>query len=266
MISPGLHQWRRFLKTGGLALACVLPLGAFAELTNDSLLGPAVRSLPAYDGSNSQRVELVPVIRYLGKPWFVRSTLGVLEGGLRKELIPGLNVGAQISYEPGRQSNQSDFLEARNAADIDRGASLGVHLEWDNKFGPVPVSFLTRMRRNIDSDLGTQVDLRLSAGVFQSGRFSAGVFGQAVWADAKSTNAYYGVDAGQAVTTGLPVYRADSGILNTGFGVLWSVDLAPKWVVVGSVERRHLRGDASRSPFTERSSNNYISAGLAYRL
>ncbi len=266
MISSGQHRWRPFLRNGGFAVACLLPLGALAELSNDPLLGPAVRSLPAYDGSGAQRVEVVPVIRYLGKPWFVRSTQGVLEGGLRKELVPGLNVGAQVSYEAGRQSKHSGFLETRNVADIDRGASVGMHLEWDEKFGPVPMSFLTRLRKNLDSDLGTQLDMRLSAGVFQSGRFAAGVFGQAVWADAKSAQAYYGIDARQAATTGLPAYRAGSGFVNTGYGVLWSVDLAPKWVAVGSVERRQLRGDASRSPLTQRSSNNYISAGLAYRL
>ncbi|MBA2672934.1 MipA/OmpV family protein [Ramlibacter sp.] len=255
-----------FLRLGTLALACALPLGAFAELSNTPLLGLGLRSAPGYDGSETQRVEIVPVIRYLGAPLFVRSTQGVLEGGVRTELMPGLNVGAQIAYEPGRLSSHSDFLRARNAADIDRGASVGVHLEWDTKLGPVPLSFLTRARRNIDADLGTQVDFRLSAGAFQSGRFSAGVFGQAVWADTKSTQAYYGVDAQQAAATHLPAYQAGSGLLNTSFGVLWSVDLAPKWVVVGSVERRQLRGDAARSPFAQRSSNNYVSAGLAYRL
>jgi outer membrane scaffolding protein for murein synthesis (MipA/OmpV family) len=248
-----------------LGCAALLPMAAFAELSNGSLIGPGLRWRPAYDGSDSQRVEPVPVIRYFGHPWFVRSTQGVLEGGLRTELYPGLNVGAQLAYEPGRRASESDFLESRNGANIKRGASLGVHLEWDEKLGPVPLTLLARARKHIDSDLGTHVDLRLSAGVFQSGRFAAGVFTQAIWASAKAADAYYGIAAQQSATTGLPVFQPGSGVVNSSFGLLWSVDLAPKWVVVGSLERRRLRGDAARSPLAERTSNSYVSAGLAYR-
>jgi MipA family protein len=253
-----------FSKTG-IALAAMLPLAAFAELSNDTLLGPGLRSRPAYDGSDSRKTELVPVVRYLGHPWFVRSTQGVLEGGLRTELAPGLHVGAQLAYEPGRQTGESGFLEAHNVPDIKRGGSVGLQLEWDHKFGPMPVTLLVRGRKNVDSDLGAQADVRLSAGVFQGGRFSAGVFTQAVWASSKSASAFYGITPAQSVAYGLPAHDAGSGWLNTSFGLLWSIDIAPKWVVVGSFEHRRLRGDAATSPLAERVSNGYATAGLAYR-
>lgn len=104
------------------------PPVAFAELSNESLAGPGLRSQPAYDGSDSQRMAFVPVVRYFGQPWFVRSTQGVLEGGVRMELAPGLHAGAQLAYEPGRETSESDFLENHNVSDVDRGASAGVHL------------------------------------------------------------------------------------------------------------------------------------------
>jgi outer membrane scaffolding protein for murein synthesis (MipA/OmpV family) len=248
-----------------IAVIALVPLVALAELSNETLLGPGVRSRPAYDGSDSRKTELVPVVRYLGHPWFVRSTQGVLEGGVRTELAPGLHVGAQLAYEPGRQSGESDFLEAHNVPDIKRGGSVGLHLEWDHKFGPMPVTLLVRGRKNVDADLGAQADVRLSAGVFQGGRFSAGVFTQAVWASSKSAGAYYGISPQQSVAYGLPSHEAGSGWLNTSFGLLWSVDIAPQWVVVGSFEQRRLRGDAANSPLAERVSNGYATAGLAYR-
>jgi MipA family protein len=248
-----------------LACAAVIPLAARAELTNDPLIGPGLRSRPAYDGSSSQKTEFVPVIRYLGQPWFVRSTQGVLEGGLRAELSPGLHVGAQLAYEPGRRVSESDFLQSRNLPGIRRGASIGLHVEWDHSFGPMPVTLLGRLRRNIDADLGTQADLRLSAGVLHSGRLNAGVFTQAIWGSAKSAGAYYGITPQQSVTSGLTAFQPGSGWLNASLGLLWSVDLAPKWVVVGSVEGRRLVGDAADSPLAQRRWNNYISAGVAYR-
>jgi outer membrane scaffolding protein for murein synthesis (MipA/OmpV family) len=46
---------------------------------------------------------------------------------------------------------------------------------------------------------------------------------------------------------------------------VWSVDLNQPWVLVGSAETRHLHGDGTHSPLTERATNSYISAGIAYR-
>src|SRR5262249_42926256 len=157
-----------------------------AELTSDPLLGPGVRTRPAYDGSDSQRFEAVPVVRFFGDYAFARSTQGVLEGGARLGLAPGLHAGAQLAYESGRQAHESDFLEAHNFGDIHRGASWGAHFEWDHMFAPVPITLLGRTRQNFDSRLGLQADVRLSAGVFQSGPVSAGVFTQFTWADSKA--------------------------------------------------------------------------------
>jgi MipA family protein len=249
-----------------LAFGLTAPLLALAELSNDPLIGPGIRGRPAYDGSDSQRVELVPVVRYFGHPWFARSTQGVLEGGVRMALAPGLHAGAQLAYEPGRRTSESDFLRNHNVSDIKRGASVGGHLEWDPKIGPVPITMLARARQHTDSDRGAQVDLRLSAGVFRSGRLAAGIFTQATWANAKSTNSFYAVTPPQSAATGLPAFGAGSGWLFNSLGLLWSVDLAREWIVVGSMEARHLRGDAARSPLTERSTNHYGSVGLAYRL
>src|SRR5688572_4484706 len=80
-----------------LAVGLMAPLLAFAELSNTSMIGPGARWRPAYDGSDSQHIELVPVIRYFGQPLFIRSTQGVLEGGARMSLAPGLHVGAQVA-------------------------------------------------------------------------------------------------------------------------------------------------------------------------
>ena len=253
------------IRIASAACAALVPLCASAELSNEWLIGPGLRSRPAYDGSNSQRTEVVPVIRYFGQPWFVRSTQGVLEAGARTELIRGLYAGAQLAYEPGRHSSEAGFLQDHNVADVKRGASIGVQMEWDDKVGPVPLTLVGRMRKNLRSQLGTQLDLRLSAGVFKSSRFSAGVFGQAVWADASSARAYYGVAPQQSPATGLAGFEPGSGWLNTSAGLLWSVDLTPRWVAVGSLERRRLNGQAARSPLVERRSNGYVSAGAAYR-
>jgi len=254
------------IRLAAAALVLIAPGIAVAELSNDPLLGPGLRSRPAYDGSASQRTELVPVVRYFGERWFVRSTQGVLEGGLRVELAPGLHAGAQLAYEPGRPASESAFLANHAVEDIKRGASVGLHLEWDRSLGPVPIALLARARKLTDSDLGAQADLRLSVGVLHSGPVSLGVFTQGTWANAKSVNALYGITPQQSAITRLPTFGAAGGNLVASIGLLGSVDLSPRWVLVGSLEARRLRGDAARSPLAERRSNHLLSAGIAYRL
>jgi len=237
-----------------LALALLVPLQAFAQSPppdDYTLLGVGVRSRPAYDGSASQTVDLIPVVRYYGKPLFARTTQGILEGGARTEVAPGLALGAQIAYEAGRKKSESGFLRDRNVPDIAPGASVGVHAEWDTKLGPAPLNVLGRVRQNIDSDRGAQADLRLTVGVYGSGGVQAGVFSQATWASSKAMRTYYDVSG--------------SGLLFVSLGVLGSCDLARQWVLVGSLEGRRLQGDAASSPLVERKSNLYASAGIAYK-
>jgi outer membrane scaffolding protein for murein synthesis (MipA/OmpV family) len=234
-----------------------------AELSDESLIGPGLRSRPAYDGSKAQRWELVPVVRSLGQPVFIRSTQGVMEGGIRVALSPGLHLGAQLAYEPGRQASESGFLQSRHVADIRAGASAGVQLELDHRFGPMPVTLLLHTRHRIDGAHGSQADLRLSAGAFQRGAFSAGLFVQSIWADSKSNARFYGLTPESSAVTGLPVYQPGAGWLSSSFGLLWSVDLAPRWKLLGNFEARQLRSGAAHSPLVERPSNHFVSAGLA---
>jgi len=226
-----------------LAVALVLPLAAAAQ-EDYALLGAGVRTRPDYDGSASRTVDLIPVVRYYGKPWFARSTQGMLEGGARYEFSRALQAGVQIAYEAGRDA-------VVGLPEVDWGASIGFHVEADGKIGPAPINGLLRYPRHLDSDRGAQLDLRSTLGVYGEGRTQAGVFVQATWASTKSMQSFYGID--------------DSGLLFTSIGVLGSHGLTPKWDLVGSIEARRLSSDAMRSPIVERRTATYASVGAAYR-
>ena len=151
-----------FGMAGGMilmgVLLALLPLAAAAQdpTTDSTLLGVGVRSRPAYDGSDTQRAEAVLVVRYYGPVLFVRSTRGPLEAGAHFEVLPGLNAGLQAAYEPGRQADESDFLENRRIPDVDAGASYGGHLEWNGKLGPSPVNLILRARKHTKAERGAQ--------------------------------------------------------------------------------------------------------------
>ena len=241
-----------------LALALLVPLQVFAQTAppeDYTLIGAGVRTRPAYDGSASQTTGLIPVLRYYGKPLFVRTTQGILEGGARTEISPGLALGAQLAYEAGRKQSESDFLGDNNVPDIDPGASIGLHVEWDTKLEPAPFNVLGRLRQNVERDRGAQADLRLTAGVYSSGGVQVGIFTQATWADRKSNRTYYG----------RPGFDPEGGLLFASLGLLASADLGRHLLLTTSLEGRRLEGDAARSPLAERKSNHYASAGIAYK-
>src|SRR3989454_2590792 len=194
------YALRMTARCTALALLLIVPLAALAQtaLPEYAWIGAGVRTRPAYDGSAAQRTDLIPTVRYYGGPWFARTTQGILEGGARMELSRGLNLGAQLAYEGGRLASESDFLRSNNVPDIKPGASVGLHVEWDRKLGPVPVTLLARGRHFIDSDRGAQADLRLTAIVFGGGAVSAAGFIQGTWANPKSIQSVYGITPAQA--------------------------------------------------------------------
>jgi len=230
---------KRKLVLLGLLLIAV-PGWAQDEYKDYKLLGAGVRSRPDYDGADKQELQLIPMVRYYGRTLFARTTQGVLEGGARFELAKDLFAGAQLAAEEGN-----------DRTDVDPGASIGLHVEWDTELGPAPLNLLFRTRHHLDSDLGSQADLRATVGVYRGGGLLAGVFGQATWASDEWVSSYY--------TAG------DGGLLFTALGVEGAYDLSRRWVILGSVQVRWLQDDAARSPITERKSNYFASASLAYR-
>jgi outer membrane scaffolding protein for murein synthesis (MipA/OmpV family) len=228
-----------------LVLCAVLPpttLAAQALPREElgTLVGLGVRSLPEYDGSSEQELELIPAVRYYGHTLFARTTQGTLEGGARFELVRGLFAGVQLAYVGGN-----------DRTDVDPGAAIGAHLEWDTAVGPAPVNLLLRVGRQLDSDLGTQTDLRGTVGVYDRHGLLVGVFAQGTWAGDEWVSSYY--------TAG------DGGLLYSALGVDAAYALSPHWVALLSTHLRRLHGDAATSPITDEETNYYASISLAYR-
>jgi outer membrane scaffolding protein for murein synthesis (MipA/OmpV family) len=244
------------MKNALLLLAALVSFDAAAQAEQyPNVIGPAVRSRPAYDGSKSQRTDLVPILDYDQKVLFARTVQGVLEAGAHAEVAPGWKLGAQLAYEEGRKASESGFLRQNNVPDIGVGASAGAHAEWDGKIGPAPVLLLARYRQQLQTDRGAQTDLRGTVGVYQSGALQAGVFAQATWATRKSVRTYYAT----------PGFDPAGGLLAVSAGVLGSYDLSRRWAIIASLEGRRLQGDAARSPLAETRSAYVAVAGLGYR-
>jgi MipA family protein len=69
------------------------------------------------------------------------------------------------------------------------------------------------------------------------------------WSERKYQNAYFGVNPREAAATGLPAYRAGSGIHAVGAAAGLSYSLSEQWGVMGYAKYDRLIGDAADSPF-----------------
>ena len=220
---------------GFLIVGVILCASAHAQ---DTLVGAGLRSRPDYDGSSGRKTDFIPVIRHYGSRWFARTTQGILEAGMRDTLDKDFWAGVQLAYEP-------------EIAEVNAGLSAGLHLEWDRNIGRVPANFLMRARQHLDTDRGGQADLRLTVGLLARSGFLAGAFGQATWGTKDASASRYG--------------PRNAGLLYTSLGLLGSFELGPRWLLVGSLERRDLRDEVADSAIVEKTSNYYASAGIAYR-
>lgn len=236
------------------------------EPASPTLLGAALLSQPAYDGSRSTNLSVIPVLMYDGTPWFARTTEGILEGGIKTELLSDFNVGIQVAYEGSRMRRDATFLKAHNVPNLDPSLSVGGFVQYEKDTGLVPIDILARYRKDIDSSRGEQLDLRVTAGIYggEGKRLNAEIFAQTTWASSNAMQSYYGLTDTEAVRTGLSAFRPGAGRVSNQVGVWCSYDLTSNWLLLGNIERHQLLGDAKNSPLTQVRYNNYFSVGVAY--
>jgi len=85
-------------------------------------------------------------------------------------------------------------------------------------------------------DLLTENSMRLSLGA------------HVTYADSNYMEAYFGVDAKNVGSSGLPAYKASSGLKDTGLGLVGLYTFNKTWGMIGSVSYTRMLNDAEDSP------------------
>ncbi len=257
-------------QAGAYLVASIVTAGlARADVGEEStLIGAGWRSRPAYEGGTSRTEEWMPVLRVEREAWFIRTTQGKLEGGLRYAFSRAFSVGGLVLHEEGRVTEDSEFLRARGIPNLSPGPAIGYFAEFDWKLGSVPLNALARYRCrwHFERDRGAQADLRVTAGLLDKGSFSATAFGQLTLADRQEMRGYFGVSQELSASSGLPAHTADPGPRFTAIGVQGAYGLGAGITLVGTAEIHRLLGDAAASPLVERKTNAYLGIGIAWRI
>jgi len=91
---------------------------------------------PGVDGSASQRTDLIPTVRYYGKPWFARTNPGHPRGRRQDGARARPQSRGAARLRRGTPRERIVFLRTTTSRTIKPGASVGLHVEWDQKSRP----------------------------------------------------------------------------------------------------------------------------------
>jgi outer membrane protein len=169
-----------------------------------------------------------------------------------------LRAGPVGKFVTSRKANS--YSELNGLGDVKTAVELGGFVEY------YPVDwFRTRaeLRQGIGGHHGVVADLSADVIVPVVQRFTISAGPRFTWESTKATSPYFGIDAVQAVTTGLPVFDAKGGAHSVGAGAQVSYRVNPQWEVHAYVEYERLLGDAANSPLvTLRGSPNQTTVGI----
>jgi len=229
-----------------------------------NMVGAVVQYGPAYLGSDRSTESIIPVLSLTKNLLFLRTTEGILETGISKPLNETVSYGAQLAYEDGR--TQNGFSNGLKFLSINPSMSYGAFLQYEDNIGPMPIDVVLRYRKDIDTSRGSQLDMRVFAGIYggEHEKLNLGVFAQRTLADRRAMETYYGLKDRFSGRLHHPSYHPDQGVFSSEVGLWGAYSLCPKTYLVGYAEKIFLGSEARHSPITKDANINYFSVGLAF--
>jgi len=213
---------------------------------------------PDFEGANRSMLSPVPIfaIRRAGSTEQFRgprdsASIALIDFG-------DLRAGPAGKFVPSRKANS--YSELNGLGDVNTAVELGGFVEY------YPVDwFRTRgeLRQGIGGHHGVVADLSADFIVPVIQRFTVSAGPRFTAETTKATSPYFGIDAVQAMATGLPIFDAKGGAHSVGAGAQVSYRIDPQWEVHSYVEYQRLLGDAAASPLvTLRGSPNQTTVGI----
>ncbi|MCM2402492.1 MipA/OmpV family protein [Rhizobium sp. S153] len=197
---------------------------------------------PEYEGSDEFKISPVPFVVFTYGEWLEIDPSGVTVTPLR---YGDFALSANVGYESGR--DDSDHADLRGLGDIDFAATLGAKASYE--WGPV------EFYAAVDQTLGGSESLIGTVGIGYSApvteRLILEANAEAILANDKHMEAYFGVNAAQSAASGLPQYKAEAGLKRVEVSVAATYLLSENWLIRGQAGLGILSGDAADSPIVK---------------
>jgi outer membrane protein len=235
-----------------------LPIGPSLSGNWTVMVGVGGEYKPDFVGANRSMLSPVPIVS-IRRAGSAEQFRGPRDGASIALIDFGdFRAGPVGKFVASRKAN--NYSELNGLGDVGAAVELGGFVEY------YPVDwFRTRgeLRQGIGGHHGVFADFSADVIIPVIQRFTVSAGPRFTWESTKATSPYFGIDAVQAVATGLPVFNAKGGAHSVGAGVQVSYRVNPQWEVHSYVEYERLLGDAAASPLVAlRGSANQTTVGI----
>jgi outer membrane protein len=217
-------------------------------------IGAGAAYMPAYRGSNKYRFQPLPAIDIKIGRFFVN-----FQDGIGANLLDSENVTVGVGFTPVDGYRKQDAPAGIGKLSMGVGARGFVKLR---QFGFEATLGTTKILAG--STKGMLVDASLSYPVMLGEKLMLNPSIGTTYGDRKNNNRYFGVNAQQALASGLSQFRAGSGFIDAkaDLGIQYRLTDRIGLGVVGGVTT--LLGDVKDSPIVKRKTQPYGIAFVSY--
>lgn len=250
---------------GTLVLGLLSPDRAEAQPPEESdwhlTIGAGVIVMPEYEGSDNHRIQPFPVLA-LDYKNIVSIRGPEIQVSIADVKVSGdtrLRFGPMARYRQGRDDkDDSDLL---GLGDVDDSIEVGGFVRvGDNRWWLQ----LSGGKDVLDGHDGIVAEVEAGIRFDLSEMLSAQLKGVASWADRKYMRSNFGIDAVQAMASGLARYSPDAGLKDAGAGIGLNYRLDARWSIGGDAGYRRLLSDAADSPIVSKLGSANQVHGLLY--
>lgn len=220
------------------------------------ILGAGAIYEPEYEGGKKFEIQPVPFVVFTYGEWLEIDPRGVTITPFRHE---GFALAGKIGYEGGRDEDDADRLHG--LGDIDFAATVGAKASY-NWNGFELYASIDQTIEGSESLIGT-FGAEYQAPVTENLILGAGV--EAVVANEKHMQAYFGVNSAQAARSGLAEYKPEAGLKRVNVSASAIYLLSEHWLVRGEAGIGILTGDAADSPIVEKKLQPSASLFVGYK-
>ena len=229
---------------GGFMLAILaIPMPVAAEEW-DFTFGLGLGAAPDYEGSDDYEAVPIPLMRADYGPRFIEFSGGTLRANVLTHSI--FSAGPVINIRGERDDVDEDAVD--DLDDVDTAVELGGFVEI---FYQGWLGNLTITQDVADGHDGLLVGL--SGGFFLplSPQMALTTIVSGTYADDNYMDSYFGIDADNAIASGLDEFDADEGIKDVGLALELAYEVSSRWGVTGTVSYQRLLSDAEDSPVVD---------------
>ncbi|MFC6487094.1 MipA/OmpV family protein [Nitratireductor sp. GCM10026969] len=211
---------------------------------------------PEYEGSGDFKISPIPFVLFTYGEWLEIEPSGVTITPLRHN---GFSLSGKVGYETGRDADDHDRL--RGLGDIDLAATVGAKAayEWG------PVELYAEVEQTIDGSESLIGTFGIGYSQPVTERLILGANAEAVVANDKHMEAYFGVNSDQSAASGLPEYKPEAGLKRFDVSASATYLLDEHWLLRGKAGLGILTGDAADSPIVEEKVQPSFSLFVGYK-